>query len=217
MSCEFAGTALVTMLFVAKYKLVLSLGLWILTIVAWRVSNSHFNPAVTLAFMLRCDTPKRIPILLALCLITSQISGAMLGVALMRWWEHAVPEMKPINSYEVGPAIVQELLGTTIFVAFFLMQTDQETQEISSERPLNCLIVSQSYMMSRSLLNGAKASVSTYGACLNPAIALGVMVNHRPFVESWPIYVLAPLIGSLLAMVIFYLLFKTANRMVRGQ
>jgi glycerol uptake facilitator-like aquaporin len=34
----------------------LLLALWVLTVFCWRISGSHFNPAVSFAFMLRSDT-----------------------------------------------------------------------------------------------------------------------------------------------------------------
>jgi glycerol uptake facilitator-like aquaporin len=34
------------------------LGLWILTIFGFRISGSHYNPAITLAFMFRRDVGK---------------------------------------------------------------------------------------------------------------------------------------------------------------
>ena len=37
---------------------VLLLGLWILNIFFWKISGSHFNPAVTFAFMFRKDERK---------------------------------------------------------------------------------------------------------------------------------------------------------------
>ena len=37
---------------------ILLLGLWILNIFFWKISGSHFNPAVTFAFMFRKDERK---------------------------------------------------------------------------------------------------------------------------------------------------------------
>mmetsp|Transcript_18203 Transcript_18203/g.13242 ORF Transcript_18203/g.13242 Transcript_18203/m.13242 type:complete len:112 (-) Transcript_18203:114-449(-) len=82
---EFIGTACLTVIFICGQGLVdanssvtggsfgsqqvaLLLGLWILTIFGYRVSGSHYNPAVTLAFMFRKDVG-RFPRMLGLAYI----------------------------------------------------------------------------------------------------------------------------------------------------
>ncbi len=52
---ELFGTFLVTMLFISNYQIGLVLGLWIITVFAWRISKAQFNPAITLAYMIRRD------------------------------------------------------------------------------------------------------------------------------------------------------------------
>ena len=55
---EFVGTLFLTMFFSTMASASILLGLWILNIFFWKISGSHFNPAVTLAFMLRKDEKK---------------------------------------------------------------------------------------------------------------------------------------------------------------
>lgn len=70
------------------------------------------------------------------------MTGATLGAFFMRYLtQRDFLTVEPISQYDFGPAIMQELLGSQIFIGFFLMQTDKETMNISSERSLNCLIV----------------------------------------------------------------------------
>lgn len=48
----------------------------------------------------------------------------------------------------------------------------------SKEAAINCFIISSSYVASRAVLNGSVPdTVSNYGACLNPAIALGITLS----------------------------------------
>jgi glycerol uptake facilitator-like aquaporin len=64
---ELIGTTFLTLIFLSgqgnvKYggnfyaqQTALLLGLWILTIFGYRISGSHYNPAISLAFMFRKD------------------------------------------------------------------------------------------------------------------------------------------------------------------
>lgn len=53
-------------------------GLWVLTIFGWKISQSQMNPAVTLAFMFRNDH-KKIHISMGLNMMIAQVAGAFCG------------------------------------------------------------------------------------------------------------------------------------------
>ena len=76
------GTLLLTSLYNSCYQasdgVGLFVGFFILLIFSARISGSHFNPAVTLAFMLRKDTG-RFSRKLGICYILFQYLGAFLG------------------------------------------------------------------------------------------------------------------------------------------
>jgi hypothetical protein len=79
-----------------------------------------------------------------------------------------------------------------VFVIFFKLCTD-ETLYFSKEQAINCLIIAASYIASRDFFGGGITNhytnlpfpitygVSTYGACLNPAIALGIFLTSLFF------------------------------------
>ena len=79
---EFLGTLLLTSLYNSCFQsgdgTGLFVGFFILLIFSARISGSHFNPAVTLAFMLRKDTG-RFSRKLGICYIIFQYGGALLG------------------------------------------------------------------------------------------------------------------------------------------
>ena len=50
---ELIGTMFFTMFFTSHNQNVIFAGLYMMTIFVFKISGSHFNPAVTLAFMLR--------------------------------------------------------------------------------------------------------------------------------------------------------------------
>lgn len=55
---EAVGTLLFTMFFTCGSSAVILLGLWITNIFMWKISGSHFNPAVTFAYLFRRDDSK---------------------------------------------------------------------------------------------------------------------------------------------------------------
>ena len=55
---EAIGTLLLTMFFCCGSQSVILLGLWITNIFMWKISGSHFNPAVTFAYIFRRDENK---------------------------------------------------------------------------------------------------------------------------------------------------------------
>lgn len=84
---EFLGSALLGSLFTCAYVnkdfTGLFCGFFILLIFSARISGSHFNPAVTLAFMMRKDTG-RFNRVLGLLYIVFQYAGCFVGV-LLSW------------------------------------------------------------------------------------------------------------------------------------
>ena len=78
---EMIGTAFLTLFFISGFETTILLGLWILTIFFWKITGSHFNPAVTLAFMLRKDTG-RFSRKLGICYLIFQYAGALLGALI---------------------------------------------------------------------------------------------------------------------------------------
>ena len=82
---EFLGTLLLTSLFCSCFQATdyagLLCGFFILLIFSARISGSHFNPAITLAFMLRRDIG-RFSRLLGLLYIAAQYCGAIVGAII---------------------------------------------------------------------------------------------------------------------------------------
>lgn len=67
---ELIGTAIFTLFFVqaAGAPSTLLACLWILTVFLWKISGSHFNPAISFAYMFRKDE-KKISAKLSICYI----------------------------------------------------------------------------------------------------------------------------------------------------
>lgn len=120
-------------------------------------------------------------------------------------------------------AMVQEVLGTFITVLFFMMMTD-ETMLFSREKAINCFIIACGYISARAMFagtRGAERQVSNLGACLNPAIALGIFfASMCTGAYNWDaltdllIYPLMPLLGSLLALLFFEFAYKKTQEVL---
>jgi glycerol uptake facilitator-like aquaporin len=108
-----------------------------------------------------------------------------------------------------------------VFVIFFKLCTD-ETLYFSKEQAINCLIIAASYIASRDFFGGGYVNhiypvvtfgVSTYGACLNPAIALGIFLTslffHPGAALKWVwLYPVLPFAGAILAVIFYELVYK---------
>lgn len=82
---EFMGTAMLSLLY-NNCSLYFELGgfllgIWVLIIFSAKISGSHYNPAVTLAFMFRKDVG-RFSRVLGLAYIIFQLAGAFCGTLL---------------------------------------------------------------------------------------------------------------------------------------
>jgi glycerol uptake facilitator-like aquaporin len=112
----------------------------------------------------------------------------------------------------------QETFGTFIFVLFFKIVTD-ERLHFSKEPAINCFIIAASYVSARSIVNGTTFTISTYGACLNPAVAVGITLNSMmqtpgDSLKWFWLYWLLPFAGSLLAIVFYRFVYMKTQLMV---
>ena len=73
-------------------------------------------------------------------------------------------------------ALVNELLGSFFYVVFVLIQIDEKLG-LTKDAPLHCFSIASAYVAARAIFAGqvpGPAGIGTYGAVLNPAIALGI-------------------------------------------
>ena len=102
----------------------------------------------------------------------------------------------------------------------FKIVTD-ERLHFSKEPTINCFIIASSYVAARSIVNGVNTSLITanYGACLNPAVAVGIALNSvlsdagATFSWFW-IYWLLPFAGSVLAIMFYRFVYMKTQIMI---
>lgn len=207
---ECIGTLLLTVFFSTNSSTVILLGLWILNIFFWKISGSHFNPAVTFAFMFRKDD-RKMGWKIALSYMVAQILGGFIGALLLDFYTFNLPELTYISSFFLR-ALFQELLCTFIFVFFFMSNTDEKLL-FSSEKAINCFILAASYVGARAMFYGNSTTVTSFGAVMNPAIAIGLQMaglinNGFSAWNSIYLYPIVPFGAAFLAVLFYELVYK---------
>ena len=98
-------------------------GFFVLLIFSARISGSHFNPAVTVAFMFRKDTG-RFSRVLGITYVIAQILGAFCGAFLSYTFFEAqatlTVKLNEHGHYMWSQAMVQETMGTALLVFLYL-------------------------------------------------------------------------------------------------
>lgn len=115
---EFVGTMLFTMMFTSGSQSVILAGLFLMTCFCWKISGSHFNPAVTLAMMLRRGDAK-FPISRGVMYIVAQFVGGYMGALLVNFFTLDLRILEYTDPF-IMRATVQELLASFTFIVFFL-------------------------------------------------------------------------------------------------
>lgn len=192
-------------------------GLWVLIVFGFKISGSHYNPAITLAFMFRRDVGN-FNRATGILYIASQIGGAILAgitLALTFGGAHTIistpnGEIHEYNRFLMFPtrnffvAWISECLGSFLLIFFFLTQTEKSTL-YAKEESINAMIISGAYVASRSVAGNTLVTCS--GSILNPAIALGIMIGGIDFTYSF-LYLTAPFAAAVGAVFFLEFVFK---------
>lgn len=224
---ELIGTAMLTMLFIAvtpnaipgvgslgAVGLGMFIGFFILLILSARISGSHYNPIVTLAFMLRKDAGQ-FNKWLGILYMLFQLGGAILGtIAAFYLFSigNGTRNFLSVRQYVVQ-AMVAEIVGSFVLVLMYLTQTE-ERYKLSNDAAITLLMISASYTVGMALQ--ASTGLNWSQSPLNPAIALAEIsfatfngeAGNMNF--AW-IYLVFSWVGSLLAVIMYELGFKRAQ------
>merc|ERR1712166_750958 len=184
-------------------------GFWIITLFGFKISGSHFNPAITLALMLRRDSPfgegtnHRF---LGVLFMVAQFGGAIVTSFICDFLvgAHLNLIVSPIEGAKGEPkefaALISEIIGTFALITLFMLSIDPTTQ-FSKDTVVITFCIGASYIGSRlmsggSLITGfkypsAKPTYLASGPLLNPALALGQMLVNWDF-GYWLVYIVGP-------------------------
>jgi aquaporin TIP len=152
------------------------------------ISGGHFNPAITLGFV----ATRRITLRLAIAYWISQLAGAIVAAAILRWLLHkpaflaAVPHVARIG---VGRGLVLEMIMTFFLVwAVFATAVDPR----GAFKAVAGLAIGLT--ISIDVLFGGPLT----GAAMNPARAFGPELVGNFWAQGW-IYWLGPAVGGVVA------------------
>ena len=222
---EFLGTMLLTALFASVFATLdgagLLCGFFILLIFSARISGSHFNPAITLAFMFRRDTG-RFSRLLGLLYIAAQYLGAVCGALITFNLFQAkntgrLPLSVNTNGGEDGDttlliqSMFMEVIGSMIITFLYLTQTEEKTK-MSGDPAITTLIIAATYT---AVVAFSEQTAVMSGSPYNPAVAMGLLwgmifgANVKNTSNSW-LFLLFSYLGSILAVFLFEFIYKKA-------
>ena len=217
---EMFGTGMLTMLFISTSGgLGFGIGFFVLLIFSARISGSHYNPVVTLAYMLRKDAGQ-FNKWLGILYMLAQLGGALLGALFVFYcfdckesYITLYPNTK--GNYPWIQCAISETLGAFILVLAYLTQTE-ENYKLSSDAAITLLLISMSYVVGIALSDPVGMWTQSP---LNPAVALSIMTfatfdgNMDLMHFSW-IFLTFAWGGSCLAVLCFELVFKKAANAV---
>lgn len=225
---ECLGTCFLTALFNSVYwtrdLASLICGFFILLIFSARISGSHFNPAITLAFMFRRDTG-RFSRMLGLLYILAQYAGALLGALFCyNLFEafggpYSVQPLAVFDNHDGTRLLVQamfvEMIGSMLITFLYLTQTEEKTK-MSGDPAITTLIIGATYT---AVVGYGMASGVISGSPYNPATAMGLMwaimfkKNIAAAKGIW-IFLFFSYLGAALAVLIFEFIYKRAMTVV---
>lgn len=168
------------------------------------VSGAHLNPAVTLGLAATGKFPARyVP-----AYLIAQLAGAVLA-ALAVWAMFgdaarsaaALGAPAPAAGVGAGQAFLAEALITFFLVFVVISVATDERAPAQAAGP------AVGFALAAAILIGGPVT----GGCANPARALGPMLVAGKFDAAW-IYVLAPIVGGVLATILYDRFVKQADK-----
>ena len=161
---EFIGTAILTLFYRCTSSITFVLAYWVILSLCLRISGSHFNPALTLAFMFR-KTVGRFSRKLGILYMLFQLGGGLSG-ALLAWFFY-----RDTSEPSVSNKFFQQSLGESIasffFILLFLIQTEPN-QKFSNQPAIFTLVISAGFLICRNI------SAAAGMGFVNPAAAFGL-------------------------------------------
>ncbi|MBK0422402.1 aquaporin [Leucobacter sp. CSA2] len=161
--------------------------LMVLVYATGHISGGHLNPAVSLAILIR----GAMSVTEFFAYVVAQCVGGVIGAVLsMAIFQRPVPG-DPIN---IGPSFLVEAFFTFVLVFVVL------NVATSKDHPNNSFY---GLAIGATVFVGATTVGGISGGGFNPAVALGLAVSGQFAWSSMWLYILAPLVGAVLAALVF--------------
>jgi aquaporin Z len=198
---EFLGTGALTLLILSVQRstigvpffVALAAGLVValMSFALGGISGGYFNPALTIGMW----TARKVATARAVLYIAMQLLGAWAAYYLYTYLVKTT--LQPVGGHFTGRILVAEAVGTALFTFGFASAVYQGFNRAVS-----------SSVAGLSLMLGIVAASPASIGLLNPAVALGV----RAWV--WGTYVLGPVLGAVIGVNLYGLLFAESEGVV---
>ncbi|MCB9252062.1 MAG: MIP family channel protein [Flavobacteriales bacterium] len=161
------------------------------------LSGAHINPAVSLAFFM----DKKLGMRDLLIYITAQITGAILASATLRLLFAKATNFG--NTLPSGSEV--QAFGMETILSFILMLVILSVSTKGREQGIMAGLAIGAVVLFEAMFAGPVT-----GASMNPARSIGPAVVSGQFTSLW-IYLLAPVCGMFLAVLVWKFLAKTSK------
>jgi glycerol uptake facilitator-like aquaporin len=198
---EFLGTGILTLLVLSVQRstigvaffvaIAAGLTLAVLMFAIGSVSGAHVNPAITIAMW----TARKVSTITAIVYVAVQLLGAWAAYYLYTYFVNN--KLQPVGGHFSGRILVAEAVGTGIFALGWASTVYQGYSKATS-----AAIAGTAYIVG--LIGASAASIGL----INPALALGV----RAWV--WGTYILGPVLGAIIGMNLYGLLFASPESLL---
>jgi aquaporin Z len=158
------------------------------------ISGAHFNPAVSIAFVIA----KKFDVKQVLPYILSQVLGALLASATLRF---LFPENLLLGTLLPGGSEIQSFILECI-LTFFLMLVVLNVAHGSKEQGMFAGLAIGGVVMLEVMFAGP-----VYGASMNPARSLAPAIISTHVEHLW-IYLLAPITGAVSSVFVWKYMIK---------
>lgn len=203
---EFLATGVLTLVVLSvqrstigvPYFVALAAGLvMVMVYVAFAaVSGAHANPAITLAMW----TARKIGSVTAVLYIVMQLLGAWAAYGLYTYFVSS--SLQPIGGEFTGRIMVAEAIGTLVLAIGWGVVAFRSNLTVGTR----AAIVGASYALAVIIAAGASVGL------VNPAVALGTRAWVVLGEMGWLNYVLGPVLGAVIGVNLYALLFAPAAK-----
>ena len=164
-------------------SLVFGLVIMVMIYAGGHLSGAHYNPAVTIAFVLG----RHFPIREAAGYIAAQLSGATAAALLLlaAWPDSPAQLGATIPSVDVGTALLYEIALTSLLM-FVITAVATDTRAVGA-----AAAIAIGGTVGLDALFGGPIT----GASMNPARSLGPALASGTWTDFW-IYIVGPLVGA---------------------
>lgn len=201
---EFLGTGVLTLVFLSverstigvPYFVAIAAGLAVAAamFVYGDATGSHFNPAVTLAMW----TVRKIGTLTGVLYIVMQLLGAWAAYGIYTYFVNS--SLQTIGGHYTGRVLVAEAIGTLVLAVGWAAVAYRNFTAGN-----RVAVVGVSYALG--IIIAAAAGIGL----ANPAVALGVRAWNIWGSMGWGTYVLGPVLGAVIGVNLYGLLFAPAG------